>query len=94
MTRQDLIEHAAYIITEAPELEDCRRALYRYYRAQRYADACMNNLITSLLVDCLYWYYSYIDLHVSRDDIEFHLWGCDELFILNKMLFESYTQNK
>ena len=30
MTRQELIEHAAYIITEAPELKDAREALYKY----------------------------------------------------------------
>lgn len=29
MTRQDLIEHAAYIITEAPELKDAREGLLR-----------------------------------------------------------------
>lgn len=94
MTRQDLIEHAAYIITEAPELKKCREALYKYYRTQQYANACMNDLITSLLITCLQRYYWYIDLHISKDDIQFHLWGCDELFTLNKMLFESYTQNK
>lgn len=94
MTRQDLIEHAAYIITEAPELKDAREALYKYYRTQEYANAYMNDLITSLLITCLQRYYWYIDLHVSRDDIQFHLWGVDELFTLNKMLFESYAQNK
>ena len=94
MTRQDLIEHAAYIITEAPELKMAREAVYKYYRAQQCANAYMNDHVESLLTTCLQRYYRYIDLHVSRDDIQFHLWGSDELSALNKMLFASYTQNK
>ena len=87
MTRQDLIEHAEMIISNAPELEKCRAILYYAYELGYRAPL-------PLVVECLYWYYRYIDLRVTRDDIEFHLWGEDELFILDEMLFESYTQNK
>lgn len=83
MTRHDLIEHAAMIISNVPELKECRKVLYWYYEKQpRPSDR--------LLVECLQRYYTYIDIRVMLDDIEFHLWGEDELGILNDMLFESY----
>lgn len=89
MTRQDLIEHAAYIITEAPELKDCREALYGYY--EHYSTLYnADSRIVLYILKCLQRYYWYIDIHVSRDDIQYHLWGDDELFKLNEMLFESY----
>ena len=93
MTRQDLIEHAAHIITEAPELKDAREALYKFYR-EHYSLYYAGSQISTLVISCVQRYYWYIDIHVSRDDIEFHLWGDEELFRLNEMLFESYAQNK
>lgn len=93
MTRKDLIEHAAYIITEAPELKDCRKALYRFYK-EHHSLFYTGSAISFLLIDCLYWYYSYIDIHVTHDDIEYHLWGEDELFQLNEMLYESYRAER
>lgn len=93
MTRQDLIEHAAYIITEAPKLKNAREALYKFYR-EHYNLYRTGTPISVLVITCVQRYYWYIDIHVSRDDIEFHLWGDEELSRLNEMLFESYTQNK
>ena len=93
MTRQDLIEHAAYIITEAPELEDYREALYKFYK-EHYNLYRAGTPISILVITCVQRYYWYIDIHVSKADIEYHLWGDEELFHLNEMLFESYTQNK
>ena len=73
MTRQDLIEHAAYIITEAPELKDAHEALYKFYR-EHYSLYYAGSPISTLVISCVQRYYWYIDIHVSRDDIEFHLW--------------------
>lgn len=93
MTRQDLIEHTAYIITEAPELKDAREALYKFYR-EHYNLYRAETKLSVLLITCLQRYYYYIDIHVSRDDIEYHLWGDEELFKLNEMLFESYQTER
>lgn len=93
MTRRDLIEHAARIITEAPELEDCREALYKFYR-EHYNLYRAGTPISVLVITCVQRYYYYIDIHVSRDDIEYHLWGEEELFKLNEMLFESYQAER
>lgn len=93
MTRNDLIEHAAYIITEAPELKNAREALYKFYR-EHYNLYRAETKLSVLLITCLQRYYYYIDIHVSRDDIEYHLWGDEELFKLNEMLFESYQTER
>lgn len=93
MTRKDLIEHAAYIITEAPELKNAREALYKFYR-EHYSLYYADSAISSLLITCLQRYYWYIDIHVSCDDIQYHLWGEDELFKLNEMIFESYKAER
>lgn len=74
MTRNDLIEHAAYIITEAPELKNAREALYKFYR-EHYNLYRAETKLSVLLITCLQRYYYYIDIHVSRDDIEYHLWA-------------------
>lgn len=86
MARHDLIEHAAMIISNAPEPEECRKVLYWYYEKQLRPS-------NRLLVECLQRYYTYIDIRVTLDDIEFHLQGEDKLSILNDMLFESYTRS-
>ena len=90
MTRKDLIEHAVYIITEAPELKDCREAVYKFYQEHCYNLYRPGNPLSVLLITCLQRYYWYIDIRVSRDDIEYHLWGEDEMLELNEMLYESY----
>lgn len=56
MTRQDLIEHAAYIITEAPELKDAREALYNFYR-EHYSLYYAGSPISTLVITCVQRYY-------------------------------------
>lgn len=89
MTRQDHIEHAARFITELPELEKYRDALYRFYR-EHSTIYHTGSAISSLLITCLQHYYHFIDIHVSHDDIEFYLWSDEELFKLNELIFEVY----
>ena len=93
MTRQDLIEHAAYIITEAPELKDAREALYKFYR-EHYSLYYAGSPISTLVISCVQRYYWYIDIHVSRNAIEFHIWGDADSFRLNEMRCESDEHNK
>ena len=77
----------------AKKLKDAREALYKFYR-EHYSLYYAGSPISTLVISCVQRYYWYIDIHVSRDDIEFHLWGDEELFRLNEMLFESYAQSK
>lgn len=53
-----------------------------------------SELLTNLITQAAYWYYSYIDLHVTMDDIRYHLFGDDDYDTLATLFRTAYAEEK
>lgn len=92
MTHYDHLEQIVNFTTDG-DTHDIWPAIAKYVDLHPNTEY-RSELLTRLITEATYWYYSYIDLPVTMDDIRYHLLGDDDYDTLAAMFRTARAEEK